>query len=265
MALRYAMRSASRDREGAQVLVGRGVDVPRRLQLRAVVADIAGFRDPAPADLALNADLPPLRARRLRVGIEEGDALAEERLHAERVADRLGDAVRERVRQRGDERQAVVERRDDVGVLAEAALDDVAAALAEEAVEHPVAGAEHGLGLVELVGEADARHEVVLGRLVEAARLAVDAGKRQAAADVELADRHFRRRVERVLGARRRLDRLHHARVEAADALVVDFRQRRLVFVAQAEVDRQPRADAPVVLHEEAPVLRLLVIAGRPG
>ena len=44
-----------------------------------------------------------------------------------------------------DERQAVVERRHHVRVRAEAALDDVAAPLAEESVEHAVAAAQHGL------------------------------------------------------------------------------------------------------------------------
>ncbi len=128
-----------------------------------------------------------------------------------RAADRLLDAVRERVRQRADERQPVVERRDHVRVLAEAALEDVAAALPEEAVEHAVAAAQHGL-LVQLEGQADARHEVGLRRLVEPARLAVDAGEGQPAADVEGADRNFRRRVERVTRARGRLDGLHGGR-----------------------------------------------------
>ena len=89
---------------------------------------------------------------------------------------------------------------------AEAGGDDVAAALAEEAVEHAVAAAQDRL-VVQPVGRPDPRHHSCSAACGRAARLAVHAGERQAAADVELVERHAgRRRVER--GARRRLERL---------------------------------------------------------
>src|SRR4029453_278824 len=105
------------------------------------------------------------------------------------------------------------------------------------------------------VGQTQSGHEVVLRRLVQAARLTIDAGKREAAANVELAHRYFRRWVGRILGAGGRLDRLHGGGVESPNALVVDLAERRLVLVAQSEVDGHPRPPPPVVLHEEAPRL----------
>ena len=119
------------------------------------------------------------------------EALSEVGLQAGGGAHRLGDAVRERVGQRGQEVQAVVVGQHHVGVLGEAVLEDVAAALAEEAGEHAEAGAQHGL-VVELVGQAEARHEDVLRRVVEAAVIAVQAGEGHAALEREGARRKLR-------------------------------------------------------------------------
>ena len=79
----------------------------------------------------------------------------------------LGEGVRER-RLVG---LAVVERRDDVGGLVEAALVDVLPVDADHVVEDPVAGAENGLR-VQLVGQADAGREVVLVGVPQSPRLA---------------------------------------------------------------------------------------------
>ncbi len=93
----------SRTRARAQVLQRCGVDVPRGLDVGAMVADIRRFEHPPPRQLALHANLPALHPRRHRARVEERDALPQERLDAQRRSDRLLDASLERVRQRVDE------------------------------------------------------------------------------------------------------------------------------------------------------------------
>ena len=142
-------------RARAQILQRRRVDVARRLDVRAAVADVGRLEHHLPGQLALDADLEALHPRRLGLGIEEGDALAEERLDALRGALRLLNAPLEWIRQGLDERQAVVERGHHGGRRAEAGREDVAAALAEEPVEDAVAAAQDRL-VIDPVGPADA-------------------------------------------------------------------------------------------------------------
>ena len=109
-------------------------------------------------------------------------------------------------------------------VEAEPALDDVAAPLAEEAVEHAVAAAQHGL-VVELVGEAHARHDVVLRRRCRgrwAARSRLGTSGRRATLNWS-PDDTCERRVRATPG--RRLHRLRRVEVEAANAAIVRLRR----------------------------------------
>ncbi len=164
----------------------------------------------------------------------------------------------------GNGRPERVVDRADGGRLGPAVREHVAAALAEEAGEEPGAPADDRLR-VRLVGEAEARQEAVLRRLVQAAG-AVDAREQDAALDAQL--RHERLQggvVEgRVARLDRRLDGLDVVVVEAGDALVVPLGERRLDLVAQAEVQGQLVAHAPVVLHEEAPGLGVLGVVRGP-
>ena len=126
-------------RRRRKVLVRQRVDVAEQLDVVAVVADVGGLEHEAPWQLALEADLPAELLRHLRVLVEEADRVAERRLAALRVADRLQDrGVEERVVPVcRDRRPAGVEGGPDGGRLRVARLDHVAAPLPEEAGEEP--------------------------------------------------------------------------------------------------------------------------------
>ena len=78
----------------------------------------------------------------------------------------------------------------------------------------------------------------------------VPSGERSAAARVPLRRRNDvrTRRVGRLGRAR---DRQRRGRIEPAHVAVLRFGRRRLVLVAQPEIQGQLAADLPVVLHEE--------------
>ena len=86
-------------RVGRQILPRNRVEVLLDRKVNTVIADIRNVRKPR-THLPLNIEAPPHVVRGLRIQRLEGDRLAEVRLQAQRVAGRLRDAVRERIRQR---------------------------------------------------------------------------------------------------------------------------------------------------------------------
>ena len=71
------------------------------------------------------------------------------------------------------------------------------------------------------------------------------------AGDAKRADRDLRNRTCRVGGPRRPLDGIGGREVEAGQIAVLRFLHPRVDLHPEAGVDRQLRADAPVVLHEQ--------------
>src|SRR5581483_12265764 len=98
-----------------------------------LVTHVVHIQQDAALELALEAELPPEYALRKRVLVEVADGLAKESLVAGSRANGFGDH-REGVAQSAGEVN-VIRGGDHVGVLAEAALDYIAAALAEEPIE----------------------------------------------------------------------------------------------------------------------------------
>src|SRR5690606_28168630 len=137
-------------------------------------------------------------------------------------------------------------------------LDHVAAPLAEEAGEEAESAAQDGL-IVQLIGETESRQERVFRRLVKTASR-IFAGEEQSASDVEVIRIDPLHGIGGQSGPGDRLDRLHVIEIEPRNALVVSLDERRLHFITQAEVQRQTAIDAPIVLDEEAPRLRVLGI-----
>src|ERR1035441_3082845 len=90
-----------------------------------------------------------------------------------------------------------------------------------------------------LIGEADPRSEVFLGRVVKSA---------PDAADAIVDHRAFDRRAER------RTDRIGGVEVEIV-LLIEAVRGRGLVFPADTQIQRHPTSDFPVVLQVGAEVM----------
>ena len=95
--------------------------------------------------LTLHGELPPLHVGGSSVRVEERDALAEVRGQPAGRARRRQESAGEGIRQARGIGQAVVERRHQIGGLAEAGLVDVHVDHAERVEEDAVAAAEHRL------------------------------------------------------------------------------------------------------------------------
>ena len=111
--------------------------------------------------LVLDAEAPALRVGVLAVVGEEADALADVGQQAGAGSRRLQQAVGQRIGVGGDVGEAVVERGLNRRRQREAGLVGVGVVDADGGGEDAVAAAHDGLG-VELVGEAEARLEVLL-------------------------------------------------------------------------------------------------------
>ena len=174
------------DRRRRQVLRRHGVQADVDRLIPALAADVAELDQPRAGQLTLEGQRPPgvarvLHAADLREAIQ---VPSEERVDAERRPGWIEHAVRERIRQVRDERQARVVGRHELRRLRVAGLAD--------AVDHEGdrvdadAGAEDRL-VVHPVGPADARRPVVLVRVPE--RSLVAGGELVAAQHLEVGRR----------------------------------------------------------------------------
>ena len=224
-----------------------------------MAAHVAEFHQPLRGQLALHGEGPPA-VLGVPDAVDLGEAIeltSQERVHAQTAARRVEHTAWEGVGQVGDERQPRVVGRHDVRGLREAWLPH-----ARDDERHRVDGEaapRHRLG-VELVGEPDARLEVVLVGLPEGAVAVV--GEQDAASHLERRWRDLGDRIGGVGRLRGRSNRQRRGRVPPSLVAIVRVVGRALVLVAEAEVDRQPVVDRPVVLHEHA-VVRLVVHALR--
>jgi hypothetical protein len=213
--------------------------VPVRLDVVAAAAGVADFERHAPRQLALDAGREVVDVRHDEVGVREAGAAAEERGRAEGAARRRLDALRERVAQRVGRRAAAVVRGDERRRQAEAVRVPLARRVQEVLA---VAAADDGL-VVERVGHADARLVVVLVELPRRLRRPVDADEGHAADD-------------RLADAGR--DRVGQGRIEGVVQPVLFLTHRAVAVPAEAQVDRELVADAPVVLdpgRDEEPLV----------
>ncbi len=99
------------------------------------------------------------------------------------------------------------------------------------------------------VSKANARLEVVLVRIPEAAMLRIS--EQQAAFHGETAHRNFRERVGGVSNFRCCLNRTAHVAIKATDVAVVAFSIRPFHFIPQTEIQGQPLIDLPIVVKED--------------
>ena len=138
------------------------------------------------------------------------------------------------------ERRDAVDRRHPQVLGAEAeGADGALRALVRRPEDVAVAGAHHGL-LVQLVRGAETRRDVVGVPVVLIPAAPVDADEHDAALEIGERGHLLRERRRRI-----RIEVVHP---------VVSLRARHVDVVAQAEVERQPRVDPPVVLRVEGPV-----------
>ncbi len=154
---------------------------------------------------------------------------------------------------RAGEREAVVLGHEHRRRLGEALLVDRVEEVVER--EQPDAAADHRL-VVEGVRQACARQR--LDQRVPGGAI----GKQQPAGDLELARRDLRNRVGRVVRLGLRLDRVRDGRVEPGEVPVLRFAHAGVELEPEAQVERQPAVDRPVVLDEH-PVRPLVVVAFR--
>lgn len=95
---------------GRQILQGHAIELSEHRQVLAARADVGGFDDEPPRQLALHANRPAMATGVARLTeVRERHALADVGHQAERRADGLEQAGGERVDQRRDERLPVVE------------------------------------------------------------------------------------------------------------------------------------------------------------
>src|SRR5215470_2978556 len=187
----------------------------------------------------------------LQVRIEVRNGLTDVRQQAACRALRRGQTVGERIGQRRDVGLPAVARSLYRSGLREAGLDRQRRIGAERVEEDAIAGPQHRL-LIERPGQPDARHDVVLLALERTAPGAVLIDEGQTAAHAELVNRELGYGVARVIGARRRFERVRLIEGEARDQAVEAFGQRRLEFVTRPNIDGQLARDLEVVVQVEA-------------
>ena len=223
-----------------------------RRQIPAAAAHIGPFDQPLVRQLALDADGV---AHVLRVvegdGGEPLEILPEERVGAERGTSRLDHAIDERVGQVSAEGQAVVVGDHDRRRLREARLE-----VTEDDGRHGIhapSAAQDGL-VVQRIDKPGPRLEVARVRVVEAG---VFVGRElDTALRIERCHGKLGNGARRVGRAGGGVDGNRRGRIETAHVPVLRVGGGPFVLVAQAEIHRQLRADAPVVLHEHAMVRR---------
>jgi hypothetical protein len=169
--------------------------------------------------------------------------------------------LRERVGERGLEAEAVIGGPNDRRGPAEAGLQSAGDVGALGGIKDAVAAAEHGLGR-HLVTEADARRDIRPIAVPESVRRSADTREGETATEMEAGHRNFGDGMSGIGGHRLRGEGQRCVEVEVADRAVEALGNRRVVFPAHADIERQPAGDAPVVLHEGRVVLRLVGHAG---
>src|SRR6185295_10371217 len=109
----------------AQVLVEQRVQISADSLPHTTIAHVGDFQHRLPWKTALQRELPPLHIWILTVLGKEADALAQVRAQSAAGTERQKKAARERVRQRRDEMQPVVQSWIQVSRLAEPGLDHI--------------------------------------------------------------------------------------------------------------------------------------------
>ena len=211
--------------------------------------------------LLLNSGGILLHAWRRTVLVHIADGRADTGEGPRAVPERADEAGRKRIGQRHGRRPRRL-RRD--RVLREPELAEVAAGAARHRVVprrpiKPVAGAQRRRGL-ERVDDAHAGRPLEGGLVALRGLVAVHAGKHQPAADLAR-----RRPGDRIGRDRHGAERARRRGVEPDREVVVDLAHAVFVLEAEAVVQRQPRADPPVVLHVAAVVVRVDIEGRRQG
>src|SRR5262249_25460732 len=104
----------------------------------------------------------------------------------------------------------------------------------DRVVKDSVAASQHRL-IVDFKGDTQSRLEVRFLSVPESA--IPGTGEHQTARHVKLVDRQFGNRTLCVAGERLSFDRIRSGTVEAADGAVEALCFRRLVFIAQTEIE----------------------------
>ncbi len=249
------------DQRLAQVLLRKRVHVSGDLDARAAVADVGDLGLELAGKQVLNPKRPSLVEGVLAVAPVKGERLPQVGAQSACGAQGLDQPVGEGLRQGGDIGHAAVHRNLHRGGGTETGLNRVVAVDADRVEEDAVAGAQNR-SRPELVGQADARHEVVLLRVPDPARIGRDTRECRTSHHLESAGRQFRNLGARgVIGLRLSRDRTRLIIGEARHRPVVTFRDRRLVLPPHTQIQGELAGEVDVVLHVQAGVDLLVDIA----
>src|SRR5262249_3639279 len=212
------------------------VEIRADRQPPRLISDIGRIRDYFPWQLILKAERILVRVGKRPIEILVARGQSEIRGQALAVADRREQSLRKRIRERNARRQTTVGRSDDgrAAAVARAGPDRILTQ-----VNQPITAAQHQFG-ADLIRSADPRLEIVQvameGLPIVAARSCVEEPTLETQT-LHLAG-YGTRLVER----------------KSANHAVVSFRGRSFVVPPEAEIQRQPPGDLPVILEVETVV-----------
>ena len=222
------------------------VDRPADAELAHLVADVREVEADIPRKLDIDARHPLVGVGDFVVTIRNREARADVGLQPQLAGARLQESRGERRGPRRARRDVVGRRREERRGSRKVREVHAALAAARQPQEGTSVVAPRDQPVVHLVGEPDARLDVVPVALVRRVRAAM-VGEHQPAFELQ---RLSGRGVDRA-GRQLRLQRVDRRLVEGRDRQVVLHRDRRLVVPPQADVQRRACAELPVVLHEE--------------
>ena len=227
------------------VLTGPGdVLVPTAHHVIHLVPEVADFPERVTRQRVLDVEVPVLRHRPVRLWLPARHLDRDRVTGTDRVwRQTIPERVLRRVARIGHQTDFEMERRLSLLILAAARVRE---GPVEDAVCHPQ---DRLLG--QLVGDSQARSEVRGIRLGETPGGAVNTGD----LDHALRDAAGVVHVARILRPATVGIWPFRTRVKVPDA-VTCLQERRIVLVAQPEVQRQPVVDLPVILHVEVLVRR---------